>query len=372
MRASDAVVGIIFANVHDDLLGELTSVRSAASVPFAGRYRLIDFTLSNLVNAGVSNIGLLTKGNYRSLMDHIGSGVHWDLDRKKGGVHFLPPYSTGKAGLYQGSVEALYNATDFMQNSHAEYVIVCDANTAANVNLAAAIELLEKNEADAVLVCKNGKAPAHHDDAMIVSMDANNVVNKIDFETSADDVLFGLGITIIRRELLTDLVAKAKQNECENFYRDVLAAMVGKQKVLAFVHEGYAAVMDDVASYKENSFALLDPAVGGQLFRAERPVYTKTRDDMPTRYGTHSTAKNSLIADGCVIDGTVKNSILFRGVRVEKGAVVENSILMQGVCVGKDAVIDHVISDKNGKISAGITLKGTEEESILIAKNQTV
>lgn len=372
MRASDAVVGIIFANVHDDMLGELTQVRSAASVPFAGRYRLIDFTLSNLVNAGVSNIGLLTKGNYRSLMDHIGSGIYWDLDRKKGGVHFLPPYINGKSGLYQDSVEALFNATDFIEKSHAEYVVVCEANTAANVNLAAAIEMLEKSEADVALVCTNGKAPVHHNDSMVLSLDESGVVQSIAFEKSEEDVLYGLGITVIRRELLVNLIAKASKNDCENFYRDVLAQIVSKQKVVGYVHEGYAAVMDDVASYKKNSFALLNPAVRAQLFRAERPVYTKTRDDMPTRYGTHSVVKNSLIADGCVIDGTVKNSILFRGVHVEKGAVVENCILMQGVSVGKNATITNVISDKNGKISENVTLKGTEADSILIAKNQTM
>lgn len=372
MRAS-AVAGIVFANVHDELLNELTSDRSMASVPFASRYRLIDFTLSNLVNAGISNIGLLTKGNYRSLMDHIGSGMHWDLDRKNGGLHILPPYNTGETRRYHGNIEALHHISDFIEKSNADYIVICDADTVANVNLTAAIEDLEKNGADLTVVCTNGIAPVNHNDTMLISLNDSGFISDISFaDGTPKETLFSLGITIFRRDILVEQIARAYQNECTNLYRDVLAKSIGKLNMKGYVHEGYAAVMDGINSYKDCSFKLLDSETRGQLFCSQRPVYTKTRDDMPTRYGTHSVVNNSLIGDGCVIDGTVRNSILFRGVRVEKGAVVENCILMQGVQVGKNALLEQVISDKDAVIGSDMILKGKADESLLIHKNQIV
>ena len=232
---------------------------------------------------------------------------------------------------------------------------------------------MEKSGADMTVVCCQGDVPVHHQNAMLLQLDADHNVQKIHFADGvAQNALYSLGITIVRQNLLLDLVTGAYQNELNDFYRDIVAKSVGKLKITGYVHEEFAAVMDGIASYRENNFALLDPQVRQQLFCPERPIYTKTREDMPTRYGTRSVVKNSIVGDGCVIDGTVKNSILFRGVHVGKGAVVENCILMQDVCVGQNAELCYVISDKDAVIGSDITLKGTAEKSLVLKKNQII
>ncbi len=371
MRAS-AVAGIILANSNDHLLNKLTGIRSMASVPFGGRYRLIDFALSNLVNAGVNNVGIITRANYRSLMDHISSGAAWDLDRKSGGIHMLPPYNVSGARRYHGDVEALYGAKDFMNRSHADYIVICESDTVANIDLSEALDSHVKNEADVTVVYTNGLCPQNHPNTMILNLDDDGRVSGMEFaENRADEVDYAIGTVIITRKLLVDLVEEAYESGATRVGRDVFAPEVSKLKVFGFKHEGFTAIMDSENTYFESNMRLLEKSSREQLF-GTRPVYTKTRDDMPTRYGTKADVHNSFIADGCVIDGTVKNSVLFRGVTVEKGAVVENCILMQGVKVGADTRLDYIISDKNSAVGRNMVLKGNAERPFIISKNKSL
>lgn len=370
MRASK-VAGIVFANAYDENLSRLTKKRSIASVPFGGRYRLIDFSLSNLVNAGVTNVGVITREKYRSLMDHIGSGVHWDLDRKSGGVRILPPFDLGGSRRYQGYVEALHGAMDFMHRCNSEHIVLCDARTVANVDIETVIKSHINSDADITVVYGRGEQRDNTDDTMVLGLDIVNRVSSVDFpETIPEGEVRSIGIFVFRRDVLIELAQSSYEEGGVSICKDIIAQQVGALKIFACPHAGFTAIMDSPEAYKKASLALLDSNVRKQLFNRERPIYTKTRDDMPTRYGTKSCVKNSFIAEGCVIDGTVKNSILFRGVKVEKGAVVENAILMQGVSVGSDTVLDYVISDKNAVIGEGMVIKGTQEKSFVIEKNQ--
>ena len=346
MRAS-AVAGIVFANINDNLMRKLTSKRSLASVPFGARYRVIDFALSNLVNAGVSSVGIITKENYRSLMDHVGSGVYWDLDRKNGGLYLLPPYLTSGIKRYNGTVDALYGAMDYIERCNADYIVLCRADSIANIDIGAAVKAHADKNADVTLVYHRGKPPL------------NNT------ETAYP-------VAVISRELLIKTVTDGFMDGAVSFMKDVIAENTGRLKIYGFEHKEYAAVFDGINSYYDASMDLLKGEVRRQLFSPDRPVFTKTRDDMPTRYGTKSSVRNCLIADGCVVDGTVKNSILFRGVTVEKGAVVENCILMQETKVGENTGLCNVIADKNAVISGGMVLKGAPGKSFFIKKNQIV
>ncbi len=371
MRAS--VAGIVFANAYDESLSRLTQKRSIASVPFGGRYRLIDFSLSNLVNAGVTNVGVITKEKYRSLMDHIGSGGYWDLDRKNGGVRILPPFDIGGSRRYRGYVEALNGAMDFMHRCNAEHIVLCDARTVANVDLESVIRGHINSDADITVVYGRGDERKNLDDTMVLSLDAANRITAVEFpQIIPEGEIRSIGIFVFRRDVLIELTKASYENGGESICKDVIAQEIGALKIFACPHAGFTAIMDSPASYKKASMQLLESNVRRELFNRDRPIYTKTRDDMPTRYGTKSVVKNSFIAEGCVIEGSVKNSILFRGVKVEKGAIVENSILMQGVSVGKDTALDRVISDKNATIGEGMTIKGTEEKAFLIEKNQTL
>jgi len=372
MRVS-AVAGIVFANVNDNLLKKLTTKRSMASVPFGSRYRLIDFTLSNLVNAGITNVGIVTKENYRSLMDHVGSGVYWDLDRKRGGLYLLPPYSSSGAKRYSGTVDALNGARDYIKRCKSDYFVLCDSDLLANVDISAAIKAHMKNEADITIVYHKGEVPRNSGETMLIKLNKENRITSVDFnEEGGMESAFGIGITIISRELLTSLVGEATENDLVSFNKDVIAKKVKQLKILGFEHSEYVAIMCGTNTYYSSSMDLLDSEVRRQLFNKERPIYTKTRDDMPTRYGTKAKVNNCLIADGCVIDGTVKNSILFRGVKIEKGAVVENCILMQETSVGAEAQLKNVISDKNGVIGEKMVLKGTAQKHFFVKKNQIV
>lgn len=369
--SASAVAGIIFANVHDELLAGLTEQRSMASIPFGGRYRLIDFPLSNLVNAGVSNVGLITKENYRSLLDHIGSGLYWDLDRKNGGLHLMPPYNYSGAKRQRSYVDSLYGAMNFVERSNADYIVTYNADIIANVDIADAVESHVKNGADVTIVYNHGILPVNHTDMASLSINAEGFVDSISFDKSVDEVDYGLGIFIYSKDAWKKIVERGYDENDSSIYTSIRKAM-DNLKIYGYCHNGFVAVMDSGKCYYEANMMLLDPSVRRDLFNKERPILTKTRDDMPTRYGTKSVVKNSFIADGCVIDGEVNNCILFRGVKIEKGAKVENSILMQGTKIGANAVVDYVISDKNSAIGDDMTVKGTSQKPFLIQKNQTL
>lgn len=372
MRAS-AVSGIVLANVNDNLLKNLTSHRSMASVPIGARYRLIDFSLSNLVNAGVTNVGIITKENYRSLMDHVGNGVYWELDRKNGGLYLLPPYVTSGVKRYSGTVDALYGARDYIKRNGSDYVVLYNADILGNIDISAAVAAHVEKQADITMVyCKNGTEESRNN--MVLELGNEERVKKLSYiETSVSEGdILGVGITIISRELLLKLVIEAYENDYINFNRDFVSGRLNQLKVYGYEHKGYIHFMNGTESYYKANMDMLDLNIRRQLFNNERPIFTKNRDDMPTRYGTKSDVNNCIIADGCVIEGTVKNSVLFRGVKVAKGAVVENCILMQESSVGKDAQLKNVISDKNAVIGSGMVLKGSKAKNFFVKKNQIV
>ncbi len=313
MRAS-AVSGIVFANANDKLLNKLTENRSMASVPFGSRYRLIDFSLSNLVNAGITNVGLITTGNYRSLMDHVSNGIYWDLDRKNGGLHILAPYMANDVRRFRGTIDALKAATDFIERCESDYIVLCAADILANVDISDAIKCHINSEADITIVYHKGIIPTNRADAMKLTVDGDDIT-AIEFDATHDiDVNYGIGITIVSRALLSKLVCDAVDKDLESFNRDVLAKKVNELKIKGYEHKEFITLMNGTETYYKAHMDLLDQKVRKELFNPERPIYTKTRDDMPTRYGISADVKNSLIGDGCVIDGVVKNSILERGV----------------------------------------------------------
>ncbi len=369
MRAS-AVAGIVFANINDSLLKELTEKRSMASVPFGARYRLIDFPLSNLVNAGVSSVGVITKENYRSLMDHIGSGVYWDLDRKSGGIYLLPPYVTSGARRNNGTVDALNGALDYIDRCKADYMVLFNADTIVNIDITAVVNSHISSGADVTLVYHHGKPPVRNADILLPKINKAGRITGASFGAEDKEDDYFIGITVISRELLIKMIKTAYADGCISFIRDVIAESVRKLRVHAFEHREFVAVMDGTDAYYNANMQLLNAEVRSQLFNKERPIFTKTRDDMPTRYGINASLTNCFIADGCVINGTVRNSIISRGVTVEKGAVVENCILMQETAVKADAQLNRVISDKNAVIGENMVLKGTAKKCFFVKKNQ--
>lgn len=373
MRANN-VLGIIHSQAFDSTIQELTTMRTFASVPFGCRYRFIDFPLSNMVNAGVTEVGIITKENYQSLMDHIGSGKPWDLARKREGLYILPPYNTSSASVadYQNRVEAIYANMDFLRHSRHEYVVITDSNAVYNFDFNDLFEFHTAQEADITIAYKHGKVPKL-ENMQILTLDDNKRVT--DVSINADEpgeVDYSFNIYVMRKSLLEYLVKTSVAHSSTSFAKDIIQANVGSLKIVGYEIPGFAAMVDSLKTYYNVSMELLEPENRKALLNAKNPIATKIADNVPTLYGENSKAGNSLIADGCTIEGTVENSLLFRGVVVEKGAVVKNSILMQGTVIHANAKVDSIITDKNVTITANRNLSGDPSYPIYFTKNIVV
>lgn len=366
------VVGIIFSNMHDDRLRELTDVRTMGSVPFGGHYRTIDFPLSNMVNSGVTKVGVITKSNYQSLMDHLGSGKAWDLSRKREGLWILPPFGMGN-GVYQSRIEALDGISNFLNNCKEEYVVMSDCHIIYTMDFRPVFAEFEEKNADIMVVYKNSVMPEDLPDRIRFEVGRGRKITDVviggDVEGKCN---WGMGVYVMRKSFLVKVVAECIARNRMLFGRDVLQRGVSEYRIYGYKYEGFAGVLGSKKSYFEANMALTDPSVRADLFPKERPVYTKVRDEMPTRYGLGSRAVNSLIAGGCIIEGDVENCILFRGVTVEKGAKLRNCIIMQDSVIGANTTLNFVIGDKDVVYKPGRTLMGYESYPVYIAKGSEV
>lgn len=379
VNSNTSALGIIFPNNYDEFIPELVSVRMMASIPFASRYRLIDFTLSGMVNCGINNISIVANKNYQSLMDHLGSGREWDLVRKNGGLHLIPPFAEKDAKAYSGRVDALYNLRGFLKRQKEKYVILSASNVVANFDYSAMIENHAASGADITVAYRPQEIPEGYKNEQDDSKGFyytfridNGRITKI-FVNSKDDGIqdVSLSIFVIERELLIKLVEEAAKLGQRYFERDVLLPQLDKLNIQAYKYDGYIAYITSMKSYFDENMKLLDERNLDALFEPA-PVYTKVRDDNPTAYLEGSRASNVMVADGCMIEGEIENSILFRGVKVGKGAKVKNCILMQDTVIEPGVDVEYAITDKQVTITAGKQLKGTDTFPVYIAKFQTV
>ncbi len=364
-----SAIGVIFSNMNEQNVPELVRRRTMASIPFGGRYRIIDFTLSNMVNSGITTVGLMANNNYRSLIDHIGSGKDWDLARKDGGVILLPPFSEKHDKLYTTRLEALSSLTGFLSRRKEKYVVLTDCDGVAKIDISAIIDYHEEKKADITMVTHYGKVGARSDFMITEANDDGRVVDlkhspNLPQGTKAD--IF-INIMIIDRQFLLNIVEDSVTHGYNSFESDVLIKQVDSLKIYRYQFDGYYGGIDSMSAYFKHNMELLNKEVRDELF-GERNVYTKVRDSAPSKYGENAVVKNSLISDGCVIEGVVENSILFRGVKVGKGAVVRNSIIMQDNFIGENTSLNCVITDKNVVISDMKTLSGCSELPYFIQK----
>lgn len=362
-------IGVIFTNLHEENVPELVRKRTMASIPFGGRYRLIDFALSNMVNSDITTVGLMTSNNYRSLIDHIGSGKDWDLARKDGGLILLPPFSDKHDKLYTTRLEALCSLTGFLSHRTEKYVVLTDCDGVAKFDIADIVEYHEEKNADITLVTKYGKVAKRSDFLLIESEDDGRVCeikHTPHFDEGAKAEIF-INVMVINRQFLLNIIEEAVTHGYTSFESDILIKQLQSLKVYRYDFQGYYAGIDSMAAYFKHNLELLEKDVRDELFGA-RDIYTKVRDSAPSKYGENAVVKNSLISDGCVIEGVVENSILFRGVKVGKGAVVKNSIVMQDNIIGENTSLNCVITDKNVVISDRKTLSGCSELPYFIQK----
>ena len=362
------IVGIIFSNAYDECIPELTGLRTMGSVPFACRYRLIDFPLSNMVNAGIEKVGVITKANYQSLMDHVGTGKPWDLSRKTGGLFLLPPFSTADANSNGDKIEALKGIKDFISRSQEEYILLSDSNSIFNIDIEKLTDFHTENGADITIAYKRGILPKLGDAVTFEFSEGGRISSAAVSPVADNEVNYSLNLILMKKSLLERLMNEAVSLNYHDFESDIIQRNVSKLNMFGYEVKGYAETIDSIQSYFKANMELLDAENCSQLFNPERPVYTKIKDDIPATYGLVSSVKNCLIANGCIIEGEVENSIIFRGVRIGKGAVVKNSIIMQESYVAAGTTLNNAIVDKNAVITPNKFLSGAENYPIYVGK----
>lgn len=368
------VMGIINNALDESFLDKLTDHRSLASVPFGARYRLIDFPLSNMVNSGITNVGLLLQTKYRSLMDHIGFGKAWDLDRKKNGLFILPPshiYQANRA--YKGDLQNFASNIDYIKRSSQEYVIIGSPNIAANIDYRDVFKYHVENENDITIIYRKLNVFRRDTTYTVINTDDNDRI--IEMKVNPKDNHYkkiSLQRYIMKKELLLDIIDDCISKGEWDFVKNAIIGNLNKLKVYGYPFHSYAAVINSINGYYKSNLELLKPSVWQDLFLKNGPIYTKPKDESPTAYKNGADAKNIVAANGCSVEGEIKNSVLFRGVKVHPGAVIKNSIVMQKSIVGENAHLENVILDKGVHITANKSLKGDINSPIIIAKNTIV
>ena len=366
--------GILFAYRSDSRLGELTRPRNTCSLPFGGRYRLIDFMLSNYVNAGISDVGVIVHESYQSLLDHLGSGKDWDLSRKHGGLRILPPFSYAEHGHgeYRGNMEALAGVAGYLQNIRQDYVIMGWGDIAVNLPVSLVLEQHISSGADITMVCTPTLKGAPRFSEYVVASREGRITDLSVHPTAAGSALESLELYVLSKQLLLDMVDYCAAHDVHSFSRGVLQARLKSLKLVPYVHEGYVGRFQSVSDYYQRSMDLLDLSVRADLFNPDRPIRTKDQSNPSTYYGPSSTCTCSLVSDGCHIEGDVENSIISRGVIIEPGAKVVNSVLMQGTVVKAGAVIEYAIVAENVTVNENRMLMGHCTYPLAIAKGSVV
>ena len=375
--------GLIFSNIHDACVPELTRPRTMASIPFGGRYRLIDFTLSNMVNSDITTVGVITHNNYKSLLDHIGTGKDWDLARRSGGIRILPPFITSSANpnqnkLYTTRLEALMGVKDFVQNCPEDIIVMADCDMICNIDFTDAVEYHEKAGADLTIITKKVnteelKFPLDSKIDIIKFDENKRIVDYQEYDSQTGELYINMNVVIVNKKYLVNVINEAASRGYVSFTHQVLIKNFAKDNFRVYEYDGLFEYIDSMQKYFYCNMQMLDTEKRKEIFNVNnRPIYTKVRNTPPTRYTENAKVNNSIIADGCVIEGVVENSILFRGVKVGKGTVVKNCILLQNTYTGKDVYLNCVVTDKDVTIKDGKMLSGHETLPFFIKKGTTV
>ncbi|WP_274364681.1 glucose-1-phosphate adenylyltransferase subunit GlgD [Paenibacillus thermotolerans] len=367
------VMGVINLIDEPDQLEELTLHRCAASVPFGGRYRLIDFALSNMVNSGIEDVAVFTQHKYRSLMDHLGSGKEWDLDRKRGGLFLLPSVLDGRPGGMKGDLCQFFAHRDYFYRGKQEYVVISRSHVVCNIDLRPVLDFHEAVRADITCIYKemdNAEDSIHHK----LRVESSGRITAMQEQTGRlSGTSLSLEIYVLRKSLLLDMVETCLAQGDDYLVRDGMMKNISRLKLYGYKYDGYAGIVNTIPSYYRHSMELLSPDVLRELFfQTSAPIYTKVKDEPPAKYGEAAAVKHSLVANGSSIEGTVENSIVSRGVKVKKGACVRNAILLQNCEIGENVVVENAILDKDVWIDRGRVLTGAVTAPFIAAKKKVI
>ena len=371
-----SVMGVIYTGDGDARLSELSTTRAIAALPVLGRYRVIDFLVSSFVNSGVHNIGIIMQKNYHSLMDHLGSGKEWDLHGKNTGLFILPPFLTREnIGVYTGLIDALRSNTSYLTRSKQDYVILSDSTIVFATQFREMLEAHINSHAEITLMYTKDHSMLRSGYGAYLSLDSNGKVTSVEIEPfdTAGKSLF-MRVMLLKRDFLLKLINEAGAYGYHDMERDILQRFIQNDsiQVTGYEYEGLCWQIDSISSYFQMNMAFLDPDLRKSFFTDELPIYTKVRDEMPAMYKNTGSSSRSLVADGCIIEGQVSDSVLFRGVKVMEGAQVNRCIIMQDGLINSGAYIENCILDKQVIIKRKAKLIGPEAYPIVIGKNVVI
>lgn len=366
------VMGIIFAN--DVAVDALTEKRTMASLPFGGRYRQVDFHLSNLTAAGIDHVGIVSRSNYQSMMNHVGSGEEWGLELEDGGLEFLTPYALGNDDRYRGKLENLNAVLDFLRFSEDDYVVLTDSSILTNLDVKDIIESHKASGKDITIVVKPGVANGKKVLDLAIKMENDQITDMVVSYAAEEGYLASMDIFVVGREWLIRKVTECVAHDKYHMDRDLVLGQwnEGTISINVYKHEGVALYNESTAEYFANSMALLDKDVREGIFHAHHPIFTKVRDRVPTYYGEEASVKNCVVADGCMLEGSVEHSVLFRRVTIEAGAEVKDCVVMNDAVVGAGAQLYCVVLDKEVVIRPGVRLIGTPENPVILKRGEVV
>lgn len=364
------MMGLICANYSEGNFGALTNERTIASMPFGGRYRLIDFPISNLVNSGISDVGLITPYMYRSLMDHVGAGKAWSIEHKVGGMFILPGSIYGLKNIQSKFLlrDLIQNRT-FLERGSQDLVVVSSCNKVFNIDYKAVEKVHEESGNDITLIYKKGLDPMELSETYLDISSSGRVVDYANTPFGNKNCF--IDAFIIEKSLILKFLDWYEALGYLDFI-EIISENLDKVKVGSFAFDGYVGLINGLKSFMKTNSDILSADIRNELFKPERPIMTKVLDASPAKYMSGSKASNSIVSTGCIIEGTVENSIIFRGVCIKRGAVVRNCIIMQKSVIGENSILNNVICDKLAVISPGVQLIGGSDTPIVIGKKQEV
>ena len=373
-----SAAGIIFSSLNNNTLSRLTSDRTVAAIPFACRYRLVDFALSNMVNANISNIYIVANYKYRSLLEHLGSGKDWDLARREGGITFISPYQTSNKGenaMFSTHMEALKSMKEYITEIKEEYVVLTDSDTVLTIDINNVIRHHESTGASVTIVTREVEPgySAKTQRPMISSVAGK--VTQIAMGTAYDELHpeLALGIYVMQTSYLRRLIEEAEAYNLNSFTM-LLLKNCKSSNYMTYKYTGFAASVSSFLDYYKYSMELVnnEKARESLLWKKEAPIFTRVHNSAPTKHYPGAKVENSMIADECEINGTVINSVIFRDVTIEKGAVVKNCVLFHGTHVCKNANLNCIVTDKDVYISDGVNLSGNDNMPFYIQKGRKI
>ncbi len=368
------ITGIIFAN--DASLTELTEKRTMASLPYGGRYRHVDFHLSNMAAAGIRKVGILSRRNYQSLMNHVGSGEEWGLEMEEGGMEFLTPFAMSTTYSYRGKLESLYAAMSFLESGEkGGYVVMADSAVLSNLDLTKVIASHVESGRDLTVVTKAGIANGQKQLDLAFKLNDKGEICDIAVDyVASEEYLASMDVFVLSKDLLMNAVREFIPRNLFHMDRDFVLGQwqKGTLSVNLYQFDGVALFNDSVEEYFRNSLALTDSQVRHDLFGRNHPVFTKVRDRVPCYYAEGCRVDNCIVADGCVFDGEVSNTVIFRNVTICQSAKVSDCIIMNDTVVGEGSDLRYAILDKDVVVRPGARLHGTPTNPVIIKRGDIV